>query len=107
MFSGIVEAQSRILKAEQDQNLVRITVEKPTDFNDLNAGDSIATSGVCLTVERFDEKTIQFALGAETLQVTGWTAEKLKGLQVNLERSLRFGDRVHGHVVSGHVDAVG
>ncbi len=107
MFSGIVEAQTNIKAVQKDQNLLRVTVEKPSFFNDLSIGDSVATNGICLTVERFDESTMQFALGAETLQVTGWTAESLEGKAVNLERSLRFGDRVHGHVVSGHVDATG
>jgi riboflavin synthase len=107
MFSGIVEVQAKIKEVQKDQNLLRITVEKPSSFNDLSIGDSIATDGICLTVERFDEQTVQFALGAETLQVTGWTVDSLKEKAVNLERSLRFGDRVHGHIVSGHVDAVG
>jgi riboflavin synthase len=79
----------------------------------LSIGDSVANDGVCLTVEAFDEKTIQFALAAETLAVTNWnsnvTDEKrgaagLVGRFVNLERSLRMGDRIHGHLVSGHVD---
>ena len=107
MFSGIVETQSRVLKALQERDLLRIEVERPVNFDDLHIGDSIATSGVCLTVETFDEKNMTFALGAETLKVTGWTADDLLKRPVNLERSLRFGDRIHGHMVSGHVDAVG
>ena len=107
MFSGIVEALTPVKSVEKVQNLVRIVVEKPSEFDDLSIGDSIATNGVCLTVEKFDDHTMQFALGAETLQVTGWTVESLKGATVNVERSLRFGDRVHGHIVSGHVDATG
>lgn len=111
MFSGIVEALSPVRSArvvsEGGGNLVQIEVERPRDFDDIKNGDSIATNGVCLTVEKFDERTIQFALGAETLQVTGWSAEKLASAKVNLERSLRLGDRIHGHMVSGHVDGVG
>lgn len=114
MFSGIVEAKAPIVRAEEisrDQ-LTRIWVEKPAAFDDLKLGDSIATDGVCLTVEAFDNKTIQFALAAETLAVTNWKtstdargAQGLVGRTVNLERSLRMGDRIHGHMVSGHVDA--
>ncbi len=107
MFSGIIETQSRVKSAKNDRNLVLITVERPSDFSDLKLGDSIACNGVCLTVARFDQNEIEFALGAETLQVTGWSAESLRGVSLNLERSLRWGDRVHGHLVSGHVDAVG
>ena len=107
MFSGIVETQVRVLSARRDRELVIIDVERPSDFDDLSIGDSIATSGVCLTVERFDTNKITFALGNETLKITGWNETKLAGSRVNLERSLRLGDRIHGHMVSGHVDATG
>ncbi|HVK60387.1 MAG TPA: riboflavin synthase [Bdellovibrionales bacterium] len=107
MFSGIVETQARVQSAKRDRGLVIIEVERPADFNDLNIGDSIATSGVCLTVEAFDQKSIRFALGQETLSITGWNESELADAKVNLERSLRMGDRIHGHMVSGHVDGVG
>jgi riboflavin synthase len=108
MFSGIVEAVMPLVKAEKSEHLIRIWVSCPSDFNDLKIGDSIAVNGVCLTVEAFDNSTIQFALGFETLkilqkaEISDWLNEK-----VNLERSLRFGDRIHGHLVSGHVEGVG
>lgn len=114
MFSGIVESKAAIVRAEEisRDRLTRIWVEKPSNFNDLAIGDSVATDGVCLTVEAFNTKTIQFALAAETLAVTNWRtstsksgAAGLLGRIVNLERSLRMGDRVHGHFVAGHVDA--
>lgn len=107
MFSGIVEALSPVRAARQNGGLVHIDVERPKDFTDIKNGDSIATNGVCLTVEKFDDKTMSFALGAETLAVTGWSADQLARAAVNLERSLRMGDRIHGHMVSGHVDGVG
>lgn len=107
MFSGIIETQSRVLSTKTEEGLVRIEVERPPEFNDIRIGDSIASNGVCLTVEKFDDKKMTFALGAETLKITGWTADSLKDQSLNLERSLRFGDRMHGHMVSGHVDAVG
>lgn len=111
MFSGIVEAKSPIVRSEEISNskLTRIWVQKPREFNDLGIGDSVANDGVCLTVEAFDDKTIQFALAAETLAITNWklagSANSLVGRFVNLERSLRMGDRIHGHLVSGHVDS--
>ncbi len=107
MFSGIVEALSPIKAARAQGNLVFIDVARPKDFSDIKPGDSIATNGVCLTVEKFDDTTLSFALGAETLAVTGWSEQTLPKSQVNLERSLRMGDRIHGHMVSGHVDGVG
>ncbi len=107
MFSGIVEALSPVKSARAQGNLVFIEVTRPPDFTDIKNGDSIATNGVCLTVEKFDDQTLSFALGAETLAVTGWIESQLKTATVNLERSLRMGDRIHGHMVSGHVDGVG
>lgn len=104
MFSGIVETTARVLHAESHSGVVRISVEKPNTFNDLSIGDSVSVDGVCLTVETFNDRQMTFALGSETLQVTGWIAASLPGRVVNLERSLRLGDRVHGHLVTGHVD---
>jgi riboflavin synthase len=107
VFSGIVESEARVLRAWAEQKMIRVEVEKPSSFNDLRVGDSVAVNGVCLTVERFSESRVQFALGAETLHITGWTVESLEGQPLNLERSLRLGDRIHGHLVAGHVDAMG
>jgi riboflavin synthase len=107
MFSGIIEAQSQIVSTSSQPGLVRIVVNRPVDFVDIKTGDSIAVNGICLTVENFDSNKIEFALAAETLRVTGWSENTLRSSKVNLERSLRIGDRVHGHFVSGHVDAMG
>lgn len=105
MFSGIVETTARLTHARERAGVVQIHIEKPKGFDGLQTGDSIAVDGVCLTLETFDASSLQFALGPETLQVTGWTADGVMGKTVNLERSLRLGDRIHGHLVTGHVDA--
>jgi riboflavin synthase len=105
MFSGIIEACSPIVKVDARGDLLTLFVQRPSQFDDIHLGDSIATNGVCLTVESFSDQQIQFTLGQETLKVTDWTRDKLLQKPVNLERSLKFGDRVHGHFVSGHVDA--
>jgi len=111
MFSGIVESVQPIVFVQKGAGpLVRIGVKKPSEFNDLNVGDSIATDGVCLTVETVNEETMTFALAAETLRILQWSPEQpenLQGRKLNLERSLRFGDRIHGHLVTGHVDSIG
>jgi len=111
MFSGIVESVQPILSVQKGTgSLIRIKVKKPNEFNDLHNGDSVATDGVCLTVEAFDDQAITFALAAETLRVLQWSPENpdiLLGKKLNLERSLRFGDRIHGHLVTGHVDSLG
>jgi riboflavin synthase len=106
MFSGIVEGVEPILRSTQKQDTVQIFIKRPAFFNDLKKGDSIAVNGICLTVEDFNNSEIQFTLGAETMKVTGWTAESLLKLPMNLERSLCLGDRIHGHLVSGHVDTL-
>ena len=106
MFSGIVEAVMPIVRSEELANAYRIQIEKPKDFDDLKLGDSIACDGVCLTVEAFDDQQMTFALAAETIQVLQWNPTSWLGKKVNLERSLRFGDRIHGHLVTGHVDSL-
>ncbi|UYL08881.1 riboflavin synthase [Bdellovibrio sp. SKB1291214] len=107
MFSGIVESVMPIESSEELQNAYRIKIKKPSEFNDLKLGDSIACDGVCLTVEAFDDKHMTFALAAETIKVLDWNPGSWLGKKVNLERSLRFGDRIHGHLVTGHVDSLG
>lgn len=110
MFSGIVEAVQPILKAEKNDKLLRIWVERPSFFQDLKTGDSICTDGVCLTLEEQGENTLVFAMAFETLNVLKKleaSAQSWLGKKVNLERSLKFGDRIHGHLVTGHVESLG
>ena len=107
MFAGIVEAQGPIMTVKNRDAVIEIHVKSPAHFNDIKKGDSIAVNGVCLTLEAFNQEAMQFAVGHETLQVTTWQPEKLKGTVCNLERSLALGDRIHGHLMSGHVEARG
>jgi riboflavin synthase len=101
MFSGIIECSAKIREVipSSDGSVIRIQVEKPQIYTDLHIGDSIACDGVCLTIETFDDEAMVFAIGHETMSLLGRT--------LNLERSLRLGDRIHGHLVSGHVEALG
>jgi riboflavin synthase len=107
MFSGIVESVSAISFVESHPSLARIKVKKPSSFMDLHIGDSVAVDGVCLTLEQQSDVDLTFALAAETLQVLKMDPKSLLGKKVNLERSLRLGDRIHGHLVTGHVDSTG
>jgi len=104
MFSGIIEAQSTFIQQSMDPQALRLQIQRPPEFTDLHIGDSICTNGICLTIEKFDETMIQFCLGAETLKLLASTLPQWSKFPINLERSLRFGDRVHGHLVTGHVD---
>jgi riboflavin synthase len=110
MFSGIVEAVQPILKAEKSDKLLRVWIEKPSFFNDLKTGDSMCINGVCLTLEQQTGSQLVFALAFETLNVLkklDVSASAWVGQKVNLERSLKFGDRIHGHLVTGHVESLG
>jgi riboflavin synthase len=99
MFTGIVERRGRVLKPGR-----RLAVE--TGWDDLALGESVAVAGVCLTVARRTGASAEFDLVAETLKRT--TLGKLKrGDRVNLERALRHGDRLSGHLVQGHVEGTG
>jgi riboflavin synthase len=105
MFTGIVQSVGRIADVETRGDGVRLRVEAGAFANaDVAIGDSIAVSGCCLTVVAIDAGTLAFDVSAETLRCTA-------GLQahadVNLEKALRFSDRLGGHLTSGHVDGVG
>ncbi len=110
MFSGIIEEKAFILtthEPSQKSGTVVIEMLRPKTFDDIKIGDSIAVNGVCLTVEVFNDEKMQFTLGPETLKITKWTAKNLLTQELNLERSMKLGDRIHGHIVSGHVDTLG
>lgn len=77
-----------------------------TGWSDLKHGESVSVAGVCLTVARLDGKTAHFDLVAETLRKTN-LGKLQKGDRVNLERALRHGDRLSGHLVQGHVEGTG
>jgi len=106
MFTGLVESLGRVVAVVPEPPGVRLVVEAAPIAADARLGDSICTSGCCLSVVRIEDGTLQFQLGPETLFRTtlgGLTA----GAPVNLERSLRLSDRLGGHIVTGHVDGVG
>lgn len=107
MFTGIVEAQSEIIEAQPGLKSIHISIQRPKSFNDLKIGDSIAVNGICLTLEDYNQNSMKFTIAAETLNVTGWTVEKINKLgALNLERSMLASDRIHGHFVLGHVDGM-
>ncbi|MGE3973461.1 MAG: riboflavin synthase [Bdellovibrionales bacterium] len=106
MFSGIVEGQTRILSLETQENVSKLIIERPFIFDDVSLGDSISVNGTCLTVESISPEQIEFTIGPETLHLTTWGNDLQSKKPVNVERSLRLGDRMHGHMVLGHVDGV-
>ncbi len=105
MFTGLVETTGTVVDVEEASEGRRVSVERPEGFDELSIGESISVSGVCLTVEAFDDDSMSFFLAEETLEKT-WFSELKQGSEVNLERSLRPQDRMGGHIVQGHVEAV-
>jgi riboflavin synthase len=99
VFTGIVERTGRVVRTGR-----RLAVD--TGWRDLREGESVSVSGVCLTVARIEGAVAGFDVHEETARKT--TLPRLKkGARVNLERALRAGDRLGGHVVQGHVDGTG
>ena len=105
MFAGIVKAVGRIASARAHGDGLRLRIEAgELGMDDVAVGDSIAVQGVCLTVVACDAEGFEADVSRATLDVTHGLDE---GRDVNLEKSLRMGDRIDGHLVAGHVDGVG
>ena len=103
MFTGIVEARGLVLKKDILSSGLVLHVEVPEGFNkDLKKGASISVNGVCLTATEYTENRISFDVIKETLRSTN-LEDLNETSEVNIERSLKFGDEVGGHILSGHV----
>ena len=106
MFTGIIEQVAPLVAVRSAERGVRLELDLGPLAVDAGLGDSISISGVCLTIAALAGERATFDVSAETLRKTtlgGWRA----GQAVNLERALAFGERLGGHLVSGHVDGVG
>ncbi len=107
MFTGIIRYQGTIDGVERRAGDVRLTVALPSDAaSDLALGDSIAVNGVCLTVAALGGETFAADVSNETLGLTT-LGDLGAGSRVNLEPALALGERLGGHLVSGHVDGIG
>ena len=104
MFTGIVTDVGTVRAIEQSGD-TRIEIETSYDMDDVDIGASIACSGPCLTVVEKGSGWFAVEASAETLDKTA-LGDWAVGTQVNLERAMRIGDELGGHIVSGHVDAV-
>ena len=103
MFTGIVQEIGIILEREETDSGISLTIATSESFLEkLTIGASIAVNGVCLTVVEFFGDSVRFDVIPETLRVTNLN-KVTKDSRVNLERSLKFGDEVGGHVLSGHI----
>src|ERR1043165_3132472 len=106
MFTGIVEERGRIVAVDPLPEAARLTVAGPLVTSDAKHGDSIAVSGVCLTVVDVSEGAFTVDVVHETL-LRSSLAKAQAGDEVNLERAMALGDRLGGHIVQGHVDGTG
>jgi riboflavin synthase len=105
MFTGIVEERGEVVAIDRHAGAATVTVRGPRVTEDAGEGDSIAVSGVCLTVTATSGSAFTADVMAETLRRTALGA-LAPGSPVNLERPLRLGGRLGGHLVQGHVDGV-
>ncbi len=106
MFTGIIEYLGKVKQIKRHANSVIFVVDIGPVANDVSSGDSIAINGACLTVTQIKDSDVSFDVSAESLSKT--TIGELRvSDKVNIESSLRIGDKLGGHFVTGHIDGVG
>jgi riboflavin synthase len=105
MFTGLIEDVGKVLKIAKSGPSGRLDVTTAIPVGEIELGDSVAVNGVCLTVVEKGSSRVAFDVSPETLDRTAFKQLR-QGHYVNLERALRLGDRLGGHIVSGHVDCV-
>lgn len=106
MFTGLVEEIGRVESVIKAAKSARINIKAKRVLEGVKLGDSICTNGVCLTVTSFDRGRFSVDVMAETMRRSNLQSLS-PGDEVNLERALRVGDRLGGHMVSGHIDGIG
>jgi len=106
MFTGIIESLGKVQSLQSVGGDVRLRIQTDLDMSDVNLGDSIATNGICLTVIEWGENWYAADVSRESLNRTTLGQWKV-GQPVNVEKAMLPTTRFGGHIVSGHVDAVG
>lgn len=106
MFTGLIEGIGKVKTVRRVGDDMRLTIVPLFKMEDMGPGDSICVDGVCLTVTEISEGSFAMDVSGETISRTTLNLVR-QGYEVNLERALRFTDRLGGHLVSGHVDGVG
>jgi riboflavin synthase len=106
MFTGLIEDLGTVRELRKSAESVRLKVATVIPMNEIELGESIAVNGICLTVVSFGDGQFSADVSPETVS-RSTLASLVSGSRVNLERALRLGARLGGHLVSGHVDAVG
>src|SRR3989338_5123122 len=106
MFTGIIEELGQVKSALRKGSLLILSIQTDKAAQDTKVGDSIAVNGVCLTVVKKAGSVLSFELLEETAKLTNLGKASV-GEKVNVERSLKVGDRLCGHFVTGHIDCLG
>ena len=106
MFTGLVEGVGELVGLTPMAGGLRLAVKTSFPAGELTLGESVAVAGACLTVVAIEAPRASFEVSPETLASTTFPLKKV-GDRVNLERAVRLGDRLGGHLVTGHVDGVG
>ena len=109
MFTGIIEGQGIVKKFDiktQNRSAAKMGIDLGNLAKGLRIGDSVAINGVCLTATHISKKQTEFEMIGETLKKTNLGMIK-SGDKVNIERSLKVGERMEGHFVLGHIDGTG
>lgn len=107
MFTGLVRAQGQLSSLQGDRLQISLPASATDLIADLQYGDSVAVDGVCLTVETLQAWGFVASVSPETLQRTNLGWRERTAARANIEPSLRVGDKLGGHFVSGHIDTVG
>ena len=103
MFSGITTHTGKIMNIYKKSNNCILEIKSNMTFRKNEIGSSISCSGVCLTLEKYNKNVARFYLSKETLKRTTFKTLKIGNI-INLEKALKFGNRISGHYVQGHVD---
>jgi len=106
MFSGIIEELGTVKKISRQGNCALFGIQADKALQDTKIGDSISLNGACLTVVKKEGGVLNFEVIPETLKITNLGDLRVFA-KVNLERSLKIGDRISGHFVTGHIDCIG
>jgi riboflavin synthase len=106
MFSGIIEELAEVKRISRHGNITLLEIKAKKVLEGTKIGDSICLNGVCLTAIKTESNSLAFEVMPETLKITNLGLLRISD-KVNLERSLKIGDRLSGHFVTGHIDCTG
>ncbi len=105
MFTGIVEAQGKVIEIVNGADSAQVTIAAPGFFSDIKLGDSISVNGCCLTATSNTADQFTVDVMKQTLALTN-IGQLRVGAEVNLEKAMKVSDRLGGHIVQGHVDGI-